>query len=143
MTALNRAASQTMVAVGASAATDVTGYGLLGHLVSLCQASGVGAQLSFSALPWLPGAVEYARDGFVPRGTHTNLKSVDDLVRFAADLDEHAPLLLADPQTSGGLLITLSPDRVEPFQAGVGDDCQSQLIGRISDTAPGMVTVLR
>jgi selenide,water dikinase len=103
MTQLNREASQLALAAGARAATDVTGFGLLGHLLKLARASGVTAVIDSAAVPFLDGAREALRDGYVSGGTHRNL----DWVRphLAAEVDEDELLLLADAQTSGGLLV--------------------------------------
>ena len=103
MASLNRDAAAAAVASGARAATDVTGFGLLGHLFKMVRASGVSAVVDASAVPYLDGAREALRDGFVSGGTRRNL----DWVRphLAATVDEDELLLLADAQTSGGLLV--------------------------------------
>jgi selenide,water dikinase len=103
MTQLNREASELALAAGARAATDVTGFGLLGHLLKLARASAVTAVIDSAAVPFLDGAREALRDGYVSGGTHRNL----DWVRphLAAEVDEAELLLLADAQTSGGLLV--------------------------------------
>ncbi len=103
MVALNAQAAQDALAAGVVAATDVTGFGLLGHLFKMARASGVTAVVDAAAVPYLDGAREALRDGFVSGGTRRNL----DWVRphLAADVDEDELLLLADAQTSGGLLV--------------------------------------
>ncbi|WP_326837467.1 selenide, water dikinase SelD [Amycolatopsis rhabdoformis] len=104
MTTLNREASLAALAAGAVCATDVTGFGLLGHLHKLARASGVTARLDPGAVPYLDGAREALREGHVSGGTRRNL----DWVRPHADLSrigEDEALLLADAQTSGGLLV--------------------------------------
>jgi selenide,water dikinase len=103
MTQLNREASELALAAGARAATDITGFGLLGHLLKLVRASGVSAVIDSAAVPFLDGAREALRDGYVSGGTRRNL----DWVRphLAAEVDEDELLLLADAQTSGGLLV--------------------------------------
>jgi len=103
MTALNRDASVAALAAGASCATDVTGFGLLGHLLKLARASGVRAVIDAAAVPYLDGAREALRDGFVSGGTRRNLAWVRPHLTSAVDEDEL--LLLADAQTSGGLLV--------------------------------------
>ena len=103
MTALNRAAAAAALAAGVTCATDVTGFGLLGHLHKLARASGVTARIDAAAVPYLPAAREALRDGFVSGGTRRNLDWVRP--RLASDLDESELLLLADAQTSGGLLV--------------------------------------
>jgi selenide,water dikinase len=103
MTQLNAQASAAALAGGAEAATDVTGFGLLGHLLSMMRASGVGAVLEAGAVPVLDGAREALRDGFVSGGTRRNLEWVRPHLDSTVDEDEL--LLLADAQTSGGLLV--------------------------------------
>jgi hypothetical protein len=90
---------------GARAATDVTGFGLLGHLHKMCRASGVGAVLDRSAVPLVEGAAEALRDGYVSGGTRRNLDWVRPHLQAAPGVGEDDLLLLADAQTSGGLLV--------------------------------------
>ncbi|MGW5330841.1 selenide, water dikinase SelD [Streptomyces sp. NPDC004014] len=104
MTALNRDASAAALAAGATCATDVTGFGLLGHLHKLARASGVTAVLDTAAVPYLDGAREAVRDGYVSGGTRRNLEWVAPHTDFGAT-DADTRLLLADAQTSGGLLV--------------------------------------
>ena len=103
MTALNAGASAAALAAGVVAATDVTGFGLLGHLFSMLRASGVGAVLDSAAVPVLDGAVAALRDGYVSGGTRRNLEWVRP--HLDTSLGEDELLMLADAQTSGGLLI--------------------------------------
>jgi selenide,water dikinase len=106
MVALNDVASAAAVAAGARAATDVTGFGLLGHLFKLLRASGVGAVLESGAVPVLDGAWDSLRDGYVSGGTRRNLDWVrPHLDATSASVDEDVLLMLADAQTSGGLLV--------------------------------------
>jgi selenide,water dikinase len=93
------------VAAGVRAATDVTGFGLLGHLHKLCRASGVGAVLDRSAVPAVAGSREALRDGFVSGGTRRNLDWVRPHLDVANVVSEDDLLFLADAQTSGGLLV--------------------------------------
>lgn len=105
MTALNRDAARAALASGAKAATDVTGFGLLGHLHKMLRASGVGAVLDHSAVPLIEGAAEALRDGFVSGGTRRNLDWVREHLRPDTGISEDDLLMLADAQTSGGLLV--------------------------------------
>ncbi|MFC0675541.1 selenide, water dikinase SelD [Brachybacterium hainanense] len=105
MTALNRDAARSALRTGARAATDVTGFGLLGHLHKMLRASGIGAVLDRSAVPLVDGAAEALRDGFVSGGTRRNLDWVRPHVRAGSGIGEEDLLLLADAQTSGGLLV--------------------------------------
>jgi selenide,water dikinase len=104
MAALNREASEAALAAGAVCATDVTGFGLLGHLHKLARASGVSAVLDTGAVPYLDGAREAVRDGYVSGGTRRNLDWVAPFTDFG-ETDTDTRLLLADAQTSGGLLV--------------------------------------
>ena len=103
MSRLNREASRAALDAGIRAGTDVTGFGLLGHLYKMARASGVSAVVDASAVPYVEGARESLADGFVPGGSRRNL----DWVRphLDADVTDDELLLLADAQTSGGLLI--------------------------------------
>jgi selenide,water dikinase len=103
MTRLNRDASRAALAAGAVCATDVTGFGLLGHLHKLCRASGVSAVLDAAAVPYVEGARASYAAGYVPGGSRRNLEWVRSHV--AASVDEDELVLLADAQTSGGLLV--------------------------------------
>ncbi|MEU9594015.1 selenide, water dikinase SelD [Streptomyces sp. NPDC048219] len=105
MTTLNAAAARAALAAGAVCATDVTGFGLLGHLYKMARASGVTAVLDPAAVPYLDGAREAVRDGYVSGGTRRNLDWVAPHTRFGPGVGEEERLLLADAQTSGGLLV--------------------------------------
>lgn len=104
MVALNRDACAAALAAGASCATDVTGFGLLGHLHKLARASDVTAVIDTAAVSYLDGAREAVRDGYVSGGTRRNLDWVEPVTDFG-DTDADTRLLLADAQTSGGLLV--------------------------------------
>ena len=118
MTTTNAAAAEAMVEVDTSAATDVTGFGLLGHLHKMLLASGCSATLDASKVPLIPGSLDLARTGVVPGGTKRNLAFVHPATDFG-DLTDPEQLVLADAQTSGGLLIaTQQPDEL---RAGLRD----------------------
>jgi len=129
----NAAAAQVMVAHGARAATDVTGFGLLGHLHEMVRAAGVGARVEFSALPFLAEALTLARAGLFPGGAKTNLAAYGEALQFDAELSDWQRLLLTDPQTSGGLLIAFPPERLTGALAafasrGVGATVIGQMV---------------
>ena len=105
MAGLNRDASEAAVAAGVRAATDVTGFGLLGHLYKMVRASEVGAMIDLKAVPVIEGAREALRDGFISGGTRRNLDWVRPHLGTAPGITEDDLLLLADAQTSGGLLV--------------------------------------
>jgi selenium donor protein len=122
MTTLNRDAAEVMRKHGVHACTDVTGYGLMGHLREMAAASGVNTRIAAAAVPILPGARELAEAGHVPGGTKRNL---EDLSEFAdwGETDSITRTLLADAQTSGGLLIALPAEAAEGLvrELGGGD----------------------
>jgi selenide,water dikinase len=111
MTTLNAGAARAMAAHGAHAATDVTGFGLLGHLHNMLLASGVAAEMGSARVPVLEHAAALVARGAVPGGTRRNLRSADAYTSFAAAVPEAMRVILADAQTSGGLLIAVPPDR--------------------------------
>ena len=105
MTTLNKAAAEQAVAAGVKAATDVTGFGLLGHLYKMMRASNTGAVIDKNAVPLVDGAAEALRDGYISGGTRRNLDWVAKDVEAGTGIREEDLLLLADAQTSGGLLV--------------------------------------
>jgi selenide,water dikinase len=109
MATLNRDGADVARAFEAHALTDVTGFGLLGHLTEMCRAAGVGAEVWFEQLPLLPEASALARQGVVPGGTRRNLEYVEPWTAFDPDLELWQRLLAADAQTSGGLLLAVAP----------------------------------
>ena len=139
MASLNAGASEAMTEVAASAATDVTGFGLLGHLRKMLEASGVAASVDAAAVPLLPGVLELARRDVVAGGTKRNLAWLNATTDWG-DLTEPERLVLADAQTSGGMLIaTREPDAlvVALDARGVGH----AEVGSITEGTPGRVRV--
>jgi selenide,water dikinase len=114
MTTLNRSACDAMLEVGVHAATDVTGFGLLGHLRNVTLASGTGAEIRSSAVPVLPAARRYVAEGIAPGGSHANHRFLSELVELGVSRDEQ--LLLCDAQTSGGLLIAVPEARADALE---------------------------
>ena len=117
MLRLNRYAAEAMVSAGAHAATDVTGFGIVGHLMTMMRASNTTGRLMRSALPVLPGVVELLEDEVAPGGTHRNLESCAESVSWSDGVTEIDKLLMCDPQTSGGLLFSLPEDAVDGLLA--------------------------
>ncbi len=143
MTRLNRRASEAMVRHGATASTDVTGFGLLGHLHNLLVASGAAARLRAGDVPLLPGARLLAEAGHVPGGTRRNLAAAQSYTTFSPALDMTTRLLLADAQTSGGLLMacpTASSAALAEELAAAG--YTGAPIGEIVPGAAGAITVV-
>lgn len=112
MIKLNRLGELLRDLEGVHALTDVTGFGLLGHLSEICRGSGTSAEIDFEAVPLLSGLDEYLESECVPGGTHRNWDSYGDSV---GPLDERVRLLLCDPQTSGGLLASVGPEAVNAY----------------------------
>jgi len=108
MSALNKAAADAMLAVGASACTDVTGFGLVGHLLAMVEASGVGAEVEAEKVPLLPGALDYCGMGLLPAGSLRLKETYAQRVEIGEGVGELLADLLFDAQTSGGLLIATS-----------------------------------
>ena len=117
MKRLNRTAGQLAVEFGLRCGTDVTGFSLLGHACELAEASGVGLQLNYDALPFLSCARKYAEQWTFPGGAADNRLYFETKTRFDARLDEAAQMLLFDPQTSGGLLLAVPPVQLAAFTA--------------------------
>lgn len=119
MTTLNDAASRAMLGAGAHAATDITGYGLLGHAHEMASASNVQFTIDPAAVPIMPLVQDLARDGVVPGGTRDNLSAYRAWTTFHADVDEPTQLILSDAQTSGGLLISVAAENLDALRSGL------------------------
>jgi selenide,water dikinase len=115
MVQLNRGAAQAMREIGIRCATDITGYGLLGHAYEIAQASNVALQVRADALPILDGALEYARQYQIPGGAGRNKMYLDGKVEFTRPLADDLLEIFFDPQTSGGLLIAVPPTQFDAF----------------------------
>lgn len=138
MRTLNRAAAAAMVDLGASAATDVTGFGLLGHAANLAEASRAALRIEASALPLLPGAASLARAGYIPGGSRRNLELARSRSAISERVEAIPAQLACDAQTSGGLLITLGPDAADRLCARIPGAVQ---IGEVLPTAAGLPPV--
>lgn len=142
MTTLNAAGAEAMTAAGVQAATDVTGFGLLGHLQRMADGSGVSAEVEASAVPVLAGARALAEAGQIPSGSRRNRGFLEATVRFDDAVPEPERVLLTDAQTSGGLLICCPPDRLPDLHEQLrARDTDGAEIGRIIDGPAGIVTV--
>jgi selenide,water dikinase len=143
MAALNGPAAEAMKACGVRAATDVTGFGLLGHLGKMAKASGVSALLRKDSIPILPGVGKLAATERFPGGSLRNLKDVERDVTFPETMPEWERLLLADAQTSGGLLMAVDPDRLPALMASLADVApDSAVIGEIAEGPPGRIQII-
>lgn len=144
MAALNFAASRAMLAVGVSACTDVTGFSLLGHLHEMLLSSGLGAAIQFAQVPLYPAVKEMAAMGMIPGGAYRNLNYMRPNLDWQGDPNERddALIILADPQTSGGLLVAVSVDKTEKYLLMLNEMGGSgQIIGKVVKNKPGKITI--
>jgi cysteine desulfurase len=144
MSALNRTASEAMRDASANACTDVTGFGLLGHLLEMLVASGVSAQIRADDVPLLSGVFDLAASGVVPGGTKDNADHTASRVDYAGRISRTQRMILNDAQTSGGLLIAVASGEVDKLlsalhRAGCGE---SAVIGEIQSTGEPRITVV-
>ncbi|MGR6913106.1 selenide, water dikinase SelD [[Actinomadura] parvosata] len=141
MTTLNASAGETAVAAGVAAATDVTGFGLLGHLHRMLAASGLSGEVYADRVPFLPGAWELAKEGFVSGGTRANISFLASAVDIADEVSPEASILLHDAQTSGGLLMA-APQPVEHLLEDLWRrGLYATLVGRVIDGPQGRIVV--
>ena len=137
MTNLNSGGAKAMNAVGVNACTDITGYGLLGHLLEMCEGSKISATIECNEIPLMQGVFELAQKGFIPGGTKRNLDHVIPNVNFSKNISQEQKYLLADAQTSGGLLISVPKDKAEDLQnLLIENQClSSSVIGQVYNSA--------
>lgn len=144
MMTLNRGGCEAMLDAGARAATDVTGFGLLGHLSNLLEASGVGARIESTKVPLLDGALDYAEKGFVCGGSFANRKHLGDRVSWGESVSEALRIVFCDAQTSGGLLIAVPPENEETLLADLDrrEDAIGLPIGTITEKGDALIEVV-
>jgi selenide, water dikinase len=144
MTSLNRDAAEAALAAGVVAATDVTGFGLLGHLHRMLRASGVAGEVDAARVAFLPGAAELAAAGFVSGGTRNNEAYLRDHVELEPGLPPVVATLLHDAQTSGGLLLSVPPERLGALVADLrARGVEPALVGRVVAGRAGQIRVRR
>lgn len=143
MIQINRGASRAAQAVGVHAMTDITGYSLLGHAHEMAHLSGVDLEFSFAALPWLPGAARYADAMIFPGGASNNQEFYAPWVHFDAAFDGATRMLLFDPETSGGLLIALAPERLPALQAALAVEGATGWVVGAASAGDGHIRVKR
>ncbi len=143
MAALNKDASEAMVAVGAHACTDVTGFGLLGHLHEMTAGSKVGARVSLSKVPVLSETWELVQEGICPGGTRRNYESLQGAIVWDPVIRQEAQLILCDAQTSGGLLIAVPKEKSATLLRRLQErqTPASALIGEIIEDPDGRIWV--
>lgn len=144
MSALNRDAAEVMLAHSLRAATDITGYGLVGHLGEVCRASGVEATVFASRVPVIEGALGLAEMGVIPAGTMRNLDYFSDFVAWDPAVSMDVQTLLADAQTSGGLLMAVPPEKLDSVLsalAAIGTPAVAH-IGEVTVGIAGRIRVM-
>ncbi len=141
---LNRPAAEAMLEVGVHACTDVTGFGLLGHLHELAEASGVSARVSLNQVPVLPGVWDLARRDAVPGGSRNNQRYLTEHVTWGEGIKPEEQVVLCDAQTSGGLLMAVSPRRRSRLLAALRErGVLAAVIGRLTRGPRGRITVTK
>jgi len=143
MTFLNKTASELMLEAGVTCATDVTGFGLLGHLSEMVAQSGVTAEIEVGRVPVLPAALEYARESYVGGGAERNREHARQYLQVEGDVAEELLHILHDPQTSGGLLICVPQERADQLVARLRETGHeyATIIGRITGESEGKIIV--
>ena len=140
MKKLNKSAAETLQDFNPSAVTDVTGFGLIGHLIEMCKNSQVTAEINFSDIKFLPGTIDLANDGIMPGGSKRNLEYSEKFVQFSNALSDLQKLLACDAQTSGGLLVSLPDDEADEFIKALDSNSASK-IGNIISQDSSIVSV--
>jgi selenide,water dikinase len=133
MAALNRTAAEVMMQFSVHACTDITGFGLLGHLAEMVEDSGMALRLESSQIPILPEAIEYAKMGMMPGGTFKNKEFRLGMIEFSSGVDPLIRDILFDPQTSGGLMICVKREQADALVSKLIDDgvAASKIIGEV------------
>jgi selenide,water dikinase len=143
MATLNKKASELMQEVGVHACSDITGFGLLGHASQIAENSQVGIELRIASIPYFPEVIEFSQRGFCPAGLCRNRDYYSNRVKFESEIPDYMQNILFDVQTSGGLLISVGPEKADLLldrlrQAGVKE---AAIIGEVISKPRGMVTL--
>ena len=144
MTALNRKASEKMQTLGAHACTDITGFGLIGHGLEMAEASHVGLRIWASKVPVFPEAMEYARIGLIPAGAYSNRQFFSCRMDVCSSISPVLVDLFYDPQTSGGLLISLPPRKAEELVGELreGGNPLGAIVGEVVKEPEGRMEIV-
>jgi len=144
MASLNDRAAKILADYNPHACTDVTGFGLLGHLHEMSTASGVDVEIDSKSVPIMPGAHDHAMSGIVPGGTEANMRFMEGKVSWADGLSRVTKILLCDAQTSGGLLAAVEPGSVNELARRLAEETgvQAAVIGVVSKSGDGHITVV-
>lgn len=140
----NKAASEAMQDVGVNSGTDITGFGLVGHVISMMKSSGTTAKISFSAVPLIPGTRELAERAVVPGGTRRNFDAAAPDTRWGDGLVEEDQLIMCDAQTSGGLLMSVAADKADALiSALTAKGVAGVVIGDVTASTGAAVEMIR
>ncbi len=143
MAMLNAAAGKAMTEVGVNGCTDITGFGLLGHAAEMARASNKSIELWSKNCPFLPGALDLARMGIIPAGAYNNRHHLGEQVSFADSVVREVQDILFDPQTSGGLLISLPEDKADSLLNKLQkNDVPAAAIGRVIARQEQLIKVI-
>ena len=143
MVTLNKSAADIMNSLEVHAATDITGYGLLGHLSEMCKGSNVSAEIHSSEIPFINGTTELAERGFIPGGSKQNFKTSENYTKFSESMSEIEKFILADAQTSGGLLVSLPKETASNYIENVSQHqfFSPIIIGKITEKGSTQILI--
>lgn len=143
MVTLNKSAADIMNSLEVHAATDITGYGLLGHLSEICKGSYVSSEIQVSEIPYINGTSELAEKGIIPEGSKRNFKTSKKYTKFSESISETEKFILSDAQTSGGLLISLSENQANEYLNRFRNETgmEAAIIGKIVKKGKDTITV--
>jgi selenide, water dikinase len=144
MAELNAASGSAMLRYDVHAATDITGFGLIGHAVQMAEGSGVSIVFEESDLPLLPGALEWCHEGMIPGGGKRNREFFGPRVRISEEVADEMAELVFDPQTSGGLLVALGEKDAMALLADLqaGGNLDAEIVGRVTPPGPSLIEVV-
>ena len=140
MKTLNKHAADILENLNPSAVTDISGFGLLGHLKEVCENSQLTANIEYSKIQFLPSARSLANNGIIPGGTKRNFSFIKDSVSFHSKLNQVDKYLISDAQTSGGLLISINEKEAREFTDNFHDECQ--IIGYMEPKKNNLIRVV-
>ena len=145
MKKLNKDASLIMKDIGVNGCTDITGFGLLGHLYNLCKSSNVTANIDFKSVPFFDGVFDLLKKNDFPGGSKSNFEFLNDFVKWNNIIDNKNKLLLCDAQTSGGLLISVKKGRLDYLMDQLRSNGVSEpkVIGEVKNGSPGTIQVVQ
>jgi selenide,water dikinase len=140
MSGLNKIGAELAEVPGVQAMTDVTGFGLLGHLLEMCEGANLSAEIEFAKVPKLPMLDKYLANNTVPGGTNRNWESYGSKVNLP---DPALKNILCDPQTSGGLLLAVAPDSVDEVQEILKENgIETEVFGELTEQKEDLITVI-